>query len=413
MLLSTKRISILLVIILWFIPSSNILAQDTLRVMYYNILNYPGSTPERVSHFRIVNLYVQPDILLVNELISDDGASMLLEDGLNVNGNNSYKKADFTNGPDSDNMLFYDSTKVTLYSQDIITTELRHINEYVLYNNAPDYDTIFYHMYSAHLKSSTGSVNQQKRLAEVREFKAWIDSKPVIENIFFGGDFNFYSSSEPAYDTLVNYGVHILNDPLTAGDWHDNSSHASIHSQSTRTSQFGGGASGGLDDRFDFILYSDDVKYGTNGVNYISNSCKSIGNDGNHFNIAIIDPPTNTSVPDSVLQALYYMSDHMPVICDLEINLGTYQGENIKLGIEIDVFPNPASELVTIKFDNFRGQTKVNLINSLGVVLKKREFFIDGNSNQVDFDLSGMQSGVYFIGVICENIQEVKKVIVY
>ena len=50
------------------------------------------------------------------------------------------------------------------------------------------------------------------------------------------------------------------------------------------------GASGGLDDRFDFILYSDDVLNGTNGVNYIPNSCKSIGNDGNHFNIAIIDP---------------------------------------------------------------------------------------------------------------------------
>ena len=67
------------------------MAQDTLRVMYYNTLNYPGSTPERVSHFKIVNLYVQPDILLVNELISDDGADMLLEDGLNVYGNNSYK----------------------------------------------------------------------------------------------------------------------------------------------------------------------------------------------------------------------------------------------------------------------------------------------------------------------------------
>jgi len=67
------------------------MAQDTLRVMYYNVLNYPGSTPERVSHFKIVNLYVQPDILLVNELISDDGADMLLEDGLNVYGNNSYK----------------------------------------------------------------------------------------------------------------------------------------------------------------------------------------------------------------------------------------------------------------------------------------------------------------------------------
>ncbi len=103
----------------------------------------------------------------------------------------------------------------------------------------------------------------------------------------------------------------------------------------------------------------------------------------------------------------------MPVICDLETNLGTYHGDNIKFGIEIDVFPNPASELVTVKFDNFRGQTNVNLMNSLGVVLKNREFYIDGNSYQVDFDLAGLQSGVYFLGVVCENIQEVRKVIVY
>jgi len=332
---------------------------------------------------------------------------------LNVYGNYSYKKAEFTDGPDSDNMMFYDSTKVTLYSQDVITTELRYINEYVLYKNEPTNDTVFLYMYSAHLKASTGSVNQQKRLAEVREFKSWIDSKPVIENIFFGGDFNFYSASEPAYDTLVNYGVRILNDPLSTGSWHDNPSYASIHSQSTRTSQFGGGASGGLDDRFDFILYSDDVKYGTNGINYIPNSCKSIGNDGEHLNIAIIDPPTNTVVPDSVLQALYYMSDHMPVICDLEISLGTYQVDRFKSESEIEVFPNPASESFIVKLDNFSGPAKVNLRNSLGVVLKKRDFYIDGNSYQFEFDLAGVQCGFYYLSVDGKNFREVKKIIVY
>ena len=50
-------------------------------VMYYNILNYPGSTSEKVSHFKIANLYVETEILLVDELINDDGANMLLEDG--------------------------------------------------------------------------------------------------------------------------------------------------------------------------------------------------------------------------------------------------------------------------------------------------------------------------------------------
>ena len=52
-------------------------AQDTLEVMYYNILNYPGSTPERVEYFRIVNQYIEADIILVNEILSDEGANSL------------------------------------------------------------------------------------------------------------------------------------------------------------------------------------------------------------------------------------------------------------------------------------------------------------------------------------------------
>ena len=110
-----------------------------------------------------------------------------------------------------------------------------------------------------------------------------------------------------------------MYDPLPAGSWHDNASFASIHSQSTRISQFGGGATGGLDDRFDFILFSDDVVNGTNKVKYIYNTCHSVSNDGNHLNKSIIASPVNSSVPDSVLQALYFMSDHLPVICNVEV----------------------------------------------------------------------------------------------
>ncbi len=49
-----------------------IFAQDTLKVMYYNILNYPGSTPERIVYFRTVNQYINADVILVNEILSDE-----------------------------------------------------------------------------------------------------------------------------------------------------------------------------------------------------------------------------------------------------------------------------------------------------------------------------------------------------
>jgi len=302
-------------------------AQDTLKVMYYNVLNYPGSIPQRVSYFRTTNQYIRADVILISELINDAGAETLLQDGLNVYGAANYQKAVFTDGYDTDNMLFYNSNKLALYSQDTINTALRQINEYILYYKSWDLgstgDTIFLYFYSAHLKASTGSTNENKRFAEITEFKNHLDSKPNAKNIFFGGDLNLYKDYEPAYDAIINYGTHHLNDPLPAGYWHDHEEFSSIHTQSTRTSQFGGGASGGIDDRFDFIFFSDDVINGINKVSYIPNSCIAVGNDGNHFNKALIDSPVNTSIPDSVTNAIYYMSDHMPVLCKVLIESST------------------------------------------------------------------------------------------
>lgn len=291
---------------------------DTAVIMYYNVLNYPGSTASRVQYFRTVNRYVEPDIILITELVSNAGAQMLLQDGLNVYGETKYHMATFIDGYDTDNMLFYNSDMFTLYSQDTIQTALRNIGEYVLfYNVGQPYsptDTVFLYLYVSHLKAGTGSTNEQQRLAEVNIYKQHVNAKPGIENMFFGGDLNLYSSSEPAYDALINNGTYPLTDVLPAGSWQNNAAFSSIHTQSTRTAQFGGGATGGLDDRFDFILFTGDVLTGSNKVTYIPGSYIPVGNDGQHLNLALIDLPVNTSVPDSVLQALYQMSDHLPVI---------------------------------------------------------------------------------------------------
>ena len=325
-----------------FISSFNkAFAQDTLEVMYYNVLNYPGSTPERVDYFRTINQYVKADIIVVNEVRSASGCDILLQDGLNVYGSDHFQRATFTDGEDSDNMIFYNTDKLVLYSQDTIETVLRLINEYVLYYKTDTYspidDTTFLRFYTAHLKASTGSTNEEKRLAEVLEFKNHINGIPNARNIFFGGDFNFYESDEPAYQSLINDGIYPLNDPLPAGDWHDNENYAMIHTQSPRKVQFGGGAYGGIDDRFDFILYSNDVVDGTNGLSYIPNSCHALGNDGNHFNISLLDSPINSSIPDSVAQAIYYMADHLPVLCKIEVQIPeTHQDKYLDLKVYLE-----------------------------------------------------------------------------
>ena len=58
---------------------------------------------------------------------------------------------------------------------------------------------------------------------------------------------------------------------------------------------------------------------GIDSVQYIQGSYKAIGNDGNHFN-GSINSGSNSEYPDSIANALYYMSDHLPVVLKTRIN---------------------------------------------------------------------------------------------
>lgn len=293
-------------------------SQDTLHILSYNILNYPNANPSKATELKTIIDYTNPDLLLVTELLSNAGANTLLNNALNQSGRNYYQKANFIDGPDTDNLLYYNSNKFGLVSQQQIGTVLRDISEYILYykstNLATTNDTAFFYIYIAHLKASSGSSNEQQRNLEASTLKIHLDNIGYTENIFFGGDFNLYSSNEPAYNTILNGGNTKLKDPINApGNWNSNAAFANIHTQSTRTSNLSdGGSTGGLDDRFDFIFISEDVLTGLNQIKYIPNSYTVIGQDGNHFNTSLI-AGTNNSVPSNVLSALYTMSDHLPV----------------------------------------------------------------------------------------------------
>ncbi len=296
--------------------------QDTIRVMYYNILKFPTDYPEKVDTLRKIIQYVQPDLFLVQELQTNAAANLILSNSLNVFGTTHYEKAVFYNGPDTDNMLFYNSDKFTLYSQHQITTPLRDISEYIVYYNDPNLsassDTIFLNLYSCHLKA--GDTSQDERNVEAITFKNYLDTRTNLENVIFGGDFNVYTSDEPAFITLTTYGK-TLYDPIDRlGNWHNNIAFVDIHTQSTRTTSLSdGGATGGMDDRFDIILTSFDALNLKKGIGYIPNTYKAVGQDGLRFNGTMLSP-SNTVVPDSVSRALYYMSDHLPIIMDFEVD---------------------------------------------------------------------------------------------
>ena len=300
-------------------------AQDTVSVLYYNLLNFPQINQSRISHLETIVHHLQPDVLVVNELTSLFGSNYILSGALNTNGITHYEGATYVyGGHDSDNMLYYDSSILGLVGQEEITTSLRDINQYVLYYKEPginpNTDTIYINIYSSHLKAGNDFTDEQKRADETLTFSNHLNSLPENENIVFGGDMNIYGSYEQAYLNLTASSFCNFYDPLGSGNYHNNASFSSVFTQSTRSSnQFDGGAIGGMDDRFDMVFFSKDLITGINGVRYSPGSYRAIGQDGNRWNGSLISP-ANTIEPSVVIDALYYMSDHLPVYVDLILN---------------------------------------------------------------------------------------------
>jgi hypothetical protein len=301
---------------------AHISAQDNVKVMYYNILEYPLNPSSKAAYLQTIFDYYHPDVLVCDEVVSDAIAIDILNNVINITPGNNYAKAVFTDGPDKDNMLFYNQNKLSLDYQTFIPTALRYINRYRLHYNAIAPDDIYLDFYAAHLKASQGF--EQDRYLECTEFKNYIATNTLGQNIIFGGDFNFYTSTEPAYQLLLNTSNYTLYDPInTPGNWNANGSFSAVHTQSTHVTTSGGFIGGGLDDRFDFILTSGDLLNTANNTHYVTNSYQALGNDGLHFNKNLTDLPISTTVPDYVTSALFNMSDHLPVVMEFLVNAST------------------------------------------------------------------------------------------
>lgn len=297
----------------------------TIRLMQYNLLNYGNSAnPTSYKDPRLTGIlqYVQPDIFGANEIRNDSTlCDHILTDILGQGWKRGYYSN--TNNETQTNMLFWNSGLFGYRGQDIVCSNLRDIVAYRLYYKdtvTTAHDTTNLTVIVAHLKASGGSSDEADRAAETQEVVNYLNNINQPGNYIFMGDLNLYSSTEQAYQNLIantNANGH-MNDPINRpGDWHDNSNFADIHTQSPRTTTTGdGGVTGGLDDRFDIMLVSDPVMNDARGAQYVTGSYTVIGQDGQHFNMALTDLPTNTAAPANIIQALYEMSDHLPIRAD-------------------------------------------------------------------------------------------------
>jgi hypothetical protein len=396
-------------------------SQENLKLMFYNVLNYPLQEPaSRIQNLEVIITDYSPDLFMICELNNEAGADNILN--IMQYANSNYQRAVFQFNTSDDNigdqnelqnMLYYDSSKFSLESQTIVASSYRDFNHYILKIKTVDADTnpIYLDVFVSHLKSSSGTTNQQLRLAMVNDFVAYLETLPNHRNVVFGGDLNIYTSSEPAFQELIdtNNNITFVDPADRVGSWHNNINYIDVFTQSTRTQNGLGGATGGFDDRFDFILTSENMLTNTD-LFYVPDSYQVYGNNANsncyngEINTANCD---GSEFNFTIRDALYYMSDHLPVTLELQtpealsVETPTYFN-----GIKF-VGSNVVSEQLQLKITN-SAIDNLTIYNTLG---QKIETLKTKNVANLAIDVSKLASGIYYILTSNKLIRPLKFVI--
>lgn len=171
-----------------------------------------------------------------------------------------------------------------------------------------------FYIYTTHLKAGSSGTDENRRTAEANAIRVDIDALGEGQDVLVMGDFNIGGSSEGAYQNFLAPGNGQLFDPIdTPGEWKNNFSFRSVHTQNPAIN-----GPGGMDDRFDFQIGTAEV-FDDEGLQYIEGSYRAFGNNNTHtFNS---DITTGTGASPNVLAALAGASDHLPVVVDYEIGV--------------------------------------------------------------------------------------------
>ncbi len=330
-----------------FILILSFLSASSVRMLTYNLLNF-SDDDNREMHYITILESISPDLIIAQEIIGQDGFENFQSDVLDVFQGGQWSGAPFINqSAQQDIAIFYKQDIFTYINTSAINTAqssgTRDVIEWTMVHNLSDLE---FNIYGVHFKASSGASNASQRLEEATILRNHLNSLPIGRHFIVGGDFNIYSnssSSEPAFNMLTgdsddNTGR--LFDPINRiGNWHNNSSFSDVHTQSPRTSSFGGGANGGMDDRFDWLFVSENILSDQSSMFYIENTYTAYGNDGNHFNDAI-NSGNNFSVSNDIADALHDASDHLPVYMDVWFDDLVYSDQGIVI---TEIMANPSS----------------------------------------------------------------------
>ena len=412
-------------------------AQDTLTVMQYNLLYYGNyqsgfadcfetnnNTQRKDECIRTIVDYVKPDIFTVCEFGATQALQTdFLRHNLNINGANYWQSDNIIDYANSNiiNHIFYDSRKMGLKKHVALRTNPRDTDVYELYLKTPSLaagDTTKLVCIVAHPKAGMGYEGQRRALMQIA--MDHVNQYYPTDNVLIMGDFNMYGASESGYrlltQTYSNPSICFM-DPLAilggVGEWTNNNQFTAFHTQSTRSYSDECFSSGGLDDRFDFILMADEIAFSYNHLRYVQGSYHAVGNDGRHFNMSV-NQGNNTAVPTEVADALFDGSDHLPVTMKIAVDAHLGVEDNEAQSLYATVAPNPATDQAIVNFFNpMQGQVQFELYSLQGQLLQRNTAAFSEGAQQFELTLQDITKGFYLLRIKHEGgICQVLKLIV-
>lgn len=294
-------------------------------------------------------LSMSPDVIIAQEIWQQGEATFLNDLNTNPFNTGAHDWAAFFNpahmGNDSfatnDLVLYYRTSRVTPKGNPVLvdtgssssSTAPRDTYRFDLKINGDAMGNQVLAVYGNHMKAGSDATSQARRQVTANAIRSNANSLGANYSFLFGSDTNIQSSTEQAYQTMVgstsnNRGRFF--DPIDSpGTWNNNAAFKYIHTQDPT-------GPGGMDDRFDQLLVSNDLTNSANSLHYVgrtnspystttwndpNHSYRCWGNDGTSFNNSLT-VTGNSMVGSTIAQALKNCATpdggHLPVFMDLE-----------------------------------------------------------------------------------------------
>ncbi len=401
--------------------------QTRIKAMMYNILNYSDSevSQNKTPFLSTILNEVNPDLLMVCEVVDEIGSDYLFENAI-IPFNEDFEKAPFEENQSGSNslqqMVYYNSKKLILEESKVITADTRDINQYTFKINTENAESnpIRMEVFVTHLKASSGENNRDKRLTSIQSFVSYTNTIANDSYVLFAGDFNFYTSNEEGYQYLIDDRNPIImidpidrpatpfpEDPNIADPfeyynsssiyfWRNNS-FADIHTQSTRTSNSGliddSGSTGGLDDRFDFIMMSENFNTSSD-LFYVNDSYQEIGNNGNCYNSFLSNTNCSGTYSQTLRNALIEFSDHLPVVMEIETPENTLSTEVVSTIKFVE--SNSTQDYLNIFLTDNLDKNNIKIYTTNGQLIQVKTQ-ANTSDNSLMIDVRHLSKGIYYL----------------